>query len=71
MNIIKRIAQILKPIEQPEPAERALMFDQVAQQLMEWTYEEPGRPYFMTFYLEQGINTRIIVTGKQIGRAHV
>ena len=30
------------------------MFDQVAQQLMEWTYAEPGRPYFMTFYLERG-----------------
>ena len=40
MNIIKRIAQLLKPIEQPEPTERALMFDQVAQQLMEWTYAE-------------------------------
>ena len=48
MNIIKRIAQMLKPIEQPEPTERALMFDQVAQQLMEWTYEEPGRPYFIS-----------------------
>ena len=62
MNIIKRIAQILKPIEQPEPTERALMFDQVAQQLMEWTYAESGRPYFMTFYLEQGALYGLLMT---------
>lgn len=54
MNLLQRLAQLLKPIEQPEPTERALMFEQVGQQLMEWTYEEPERPYFMTFYLEQG-----------------
>lgn len=54
MNLLQRLAQLLKPIEQPEPTERALMFEQVGQQLMEWTYAEPERPYFMTFYLEQG-----------------
>ena len=71
MNIIKRIAQILKPIEQPEPAERALMFDQVAQQLMEWTYEEPGRPYFMTFYLEQGALYGLFNDAGQLSRAAI
>ena len=71
MNIIKRIAQILKPIEQPEPAERALMFDQVAQQLMEWTYEEPGRPYFMTFYLEQGALCGLFNDAGQLSRAAI
>ena len=71
MNIIKRIAQILKPIEQPEPAERALMFDQVAQQLMEWTYAEPGRPYFMTFYLEQGALYGLFNDAGQLSRAAI
>ena len=71
MNIIKRIAQILKPIEQPEPTERALMFDQVAQQLMEWTYEEPGRPYFMTFYLEQGALYGLFNDAGQLSRAAI
>jgi hypothetical protein len=71
MNIIKRIAQILKPIEQPEPTERALMFDQVAQQLMEWTYAEPGRPYFMTFYLEQGALYGLFNDAGQLSRAAI
>lgn len=71
MNIIKRIAQMLKPIEQPEPTERALMFDQVAQQLMEWTYEEPGRPYFMTFYLEQGALYGLFNDAGQLSRAAI
>lgn len=71
MNIIKRIAQMLKPIEQPEPTERALMFDQVAQQLMEWTYEEPGRPYFMTFYLEQGALYGLFNDAGQLSRADI
>lgn len=71
MNIIKRIAQLLKPIEQPEPTERALMFDQVAQQLMEWTYAEPGRPYFMTFYLEQGALYGLFNDAGQLSRAAI
>ena len=71
MNIIKRIAQILKPIEQPEPTERALMFDQVAQQLMEWTYAESGRPYFMTFYLEQGALYGLFNDAGQLSRAAI
>ena len=71
MNIIKRIAQLLKPIEQPEQTERALMFDQVAQQLMEWTYAEPGRPYFMTFYLEQGALYGLFNDAGQLSRAAI
>ena len=71
MNIIKRIAQLLKPIEQPEPTERALMFDQVAQQLMEWTYAESGRPYFMTFYLEQGALYGLFNDAGQLSRAAI
>ena len=71
MNIIKRIAQMLKPIEQPEPTERALMFDQVAQQLKEWTYEEEGRPYFMTFYLEQGALYGLFNDAGQLSRAAI
>lgn len=71
MNIIKRITKLLQPIEQPEPTERALMFDQVAQQLMEWTYEEPGRPYFMTFYLEQGALYGLFNDAGQLSRAAI
>lgn len=32
--------------------ERTLMFDQVAEQVYQWTYAEMGRPYFATFFLE-------------------
>ena len=45
---------LLKLEKPPEPQERALMFDQVAGQIYDWQYAESGRPYFMTFYLEQG-----------------
>lgn len=43
--------------DEPEPVaveERAIMFDQVAMQVEQWTYAAPDRPWFMTFYLESG-----------------
>lgn len=74
MNVIKRIAQLLKPVEQPEPlveVERALMFDQVAQQLEAWTYAELGRPWFMTFYLERGQLYGLFNDHGQLSRAGI
>lgn len=53
------------------PMERALMFDQVAQQLQEWTYAEPDRPYFMTFYLEQGQLFGLFNDHGQLSRAGI
>lgn len=53
------------------PMERALMFDQVAQQLQEWTFAEPDRPYFMTFYLEQGQLYGLFNDGGQLSRAGI
>lgn len=33
---------------------RSVMLDQLSEQIYRWTYEEPDRPYFSTFYMEQG-----------------
>lgn len=73
MNLLKRIAQLLQPVEQPEPVatERALMFDQVAQQLEAWTYAEMGRPWFMTFYLERGQLYGLFNDHGQLSRAGI
>lgn len=69
MNLLQRLAQLLKPIEQPEPTERSLLFEQVSQQVEVWTYEKPGRPHFITFYLEQGQLYGLFNSAGQLSRA--
>lgn len=35
-------------------SQRSVMFDQAAQQIQDWSYAEPGRPWISSFYLEKG-----------------
>ena len=49
---------IAKALEDFDPEElieeeRSIILDQLMQQLYEWSYEETGRPYFTTLYLDR------------------
>lgn len=55
MNFVEWFKEKFKTLEHKDTIkERALMFDQVAQQISEWSYAESDRPYFTTFFLETG-----------------